>query len=57
MKKKTWGIILLVIAALGLLGGIANGSLFSMGVVPMIGFLAVPVVCIFFGIKFIKSGK
>ena len=57
MKKKTWGIILLVIAALGLLGGITNGSLFAMGVVPMIGFLGAIGACVYFGIKFIKSGK
>ena len=57
MKKKTWGIILVVLGAMGLLGGLINGSIFAMGFVPMIGFLAGVVACFYFGIKFIKKGE
>lgn len=55
MKKKTWGIILLVIAGLGLLGGITNGSLASMEPVSLVGFLALPAICVYFGLKLINK--
>ena len=55
MKKKTWGIIMLVLAGMALLGGVANGSLFAMGPIPMVGFLAALGALIYFGIKFVKK--
>lgn len=57
MKKKTWGIILIVLGAMGLLGGFANGSLTSMEPIPLVGFLAAVAVCFFFGIKLIAKGE
>ena len=56
MKKKTWGIILLVLAGMGLLGGIANGTFANSGIVELIGFCAAIGLCAFFGFKFTKQG-
>lgn len=56
MKKKTWGIILIVLGAMGIIGGIANGSILSMGAVSLIGFFAAAGACFYFGIKLIKKG-
>ena len=57
MKKKTWGIILIVLAAMGILGSLANGSLLSMGGFTLVGFFAAFAALLYFGIKFIKSGE
>ena len=57
MKKKTWGIILVVLGSLGLLGGITNGSIFAMGIFTLIGFLVPIGLCFYFGIKWIKGKK
>lgn len=57
MKKKTWGIILVVIALAGVLGGVANGSLTTMEPIPMVGFFGAVAVALFFGIKFIIKDK
>jgi len=57
VKKKTWGIILIVLGAMGIIGGIANGSILSMGVASLIGFFAAAGACFYFGIKLIKKGN
>lgn len=56
MKKKTWGIIFIILGALGIIGGFANGSIISMGVISLIGFLAGAGVLFYFGFKWIKKG-
>ena len=57
MTKKTWGIILIVLGALGILGGFANGSILAMGPISLIGFLAAAGACFFFGIRMIMKDK
>ena len=58
MSKRTWGIILLVLAAVAVVGSIANGTFESeknLGV--YIGYFAGFGALIFFGIRFLKSGE
>lgn len=54
MKKKTWGIILVVIGALAIIGGFANGSILAMGFISLLGFLATAGACFYFGFKLMK---
>lgn len=57
MKKKTWGIILIVLAIMGVAGGLINGSLLAMGGIEMIGFFVGVALLVFFGIKLINKGE
>ena len=57
MKKKTWGIILIVLAIMGVAGGLINGALLAMGGIEMIGFFVGVALLVFFGIKLINKGE
>ena len=60
MKKKTWGIILIVLGIAAIAGGLANGSLTDMVQnEPMVlaGFLAGAFVCFYYGFNLIRKGE
>lgn len=60
MKKKTWGIILLVLGVMSLLGSIANGTVagYANGVgIPELTSLALTLGFIIGGIVLINKGK
>ena len=48
---------MIVLAGMGILGSAANGTLFAMGIITMIGFLAAAAALVYFGIKVIKEDK
>lgn len=55
--KLILGIVLIVLGGMGLVGGVVNGSLLSMNILSIIGYLAVDILLFYFGVRLIKKSK